>query len=138
MSKPRTANQCIFHNWVNLYIQFWNLYIVTVIWVISYSPMMLFWYAGLSLLWPLLLQSTGSGRAGSAAMAHRPSRSATCGIFPDWGTNPCPLHWQADSQPLRYQGSQGLTFFNSPFSVFSKPYLMNTYYFVNKNIPYQW
>ena len=26
-------------------------------------------------------------------------------IFPDQGSNPCPLHWQADSQPLRHQGS---------------------------------
>ncbi|XP_066862771.1 doublecortin domain-containing protein 2 isoform X1 [Kogia breviceps] len=49
--------------------------------------------------------STGSGRAGSAAMAHGPSRSAARGIFPDRGTNPCPLHRQADSQPLRHQGS---------------------------------
>ena len=24
---------------------------------------------------------------------------------PDQGSNPCPLHWQADSQPLRHQGS---------------------------------
>uniref|UniRef100_A0A8C9B8N6 Adenylyl cyclase-associated protein n=1 Tax=Phocoena sinus TaxID=42100 RepID=A0A8C9B8N6_PHOSS len=47
--------------------------------------------------------STGSGRAGSAAMAHRPSHSAACGIFPDWGANPCPLHRQADPQPLRHQ-----------------------------------
>ncbi|XP_073653911.1 CUE domain-containing protein 1 isoform X2 [Tursiops truncatus] len=47
----------------------------------------------------------GSGRAGSAAMAHGPSRSAACGILPDRGTNPCPLHRQADSQPLRHQGS---------------------------------
>ena len=31
----------------------------------------------------------------------------TCGIFPDQGSNPCPLHWQADSQPLRHQGSPG-------------------------------
>ena len=62
-------------------------------------------YAGLSLLWPLPLWSTGSGRTGSAAMAHRPSCSAACGIFPDRGTNPCPLHQQADSQPLRHQGS---------------------------------
>ena len=30
---------------------------------------------------------------------------AACGIFPDRGSNPCPLHWQADSQPLRHQGS---------------------------------
>ena len=61
-------------------------------------------YAGLSLLWPLPLRSTASGRAGSAAMAHGPSRSA-CGIFLDRGTNPCPLHRQADTQPLRHQGS---------------------------------
>ena len=40
-------------------------------------------YAGLSLLWPLPLQSTGSGLAGSAAMAHGPSCSTACGIFPD-------------------------------------------------------
>ena len=26
-------------------------------------------------------------------------------VFPDQGSNPCPLHWQADSQPLRHQGS---------------------------------
>ncbi|XP_049552741.1 L-seryl-tRNA(Sec) kinase isoform X1 [Orcinus orca] len=40
-------------------------------------------------------EAKGSGRAGSAAMAHGPSRSAACGIFPDRGTNPCPLHRQA-------------------------------------------
>ena len=61
--------------------------------------------AGLSLLRPLLLRSTGSRRAGSVVVAHGPSRSAACGIFPDQGSNPCPLHWQADSQPLRHQGS---------------------------------
>ena len=54
---------------------------------------------------PLLLRSTGSRRAGSVVVAHRPSCSAACGIFPDQGLNPCPLHWQADSQPLRHQGS---------------------------------
>ena len=61
--------------------------------------------AGLSPSWPLLLRSTGSRRAGSVIVAHGPSRSAACGIFPDQGSNPCPLHWQADSQPLRHQGS---------------------------------
>ena len=60
---------------------------------------------GLSLLRPLLLRSTGSRRGGSVIVAHGPSRSAACGIFPDQGSNPCPLHWQADSQPLRHQGS---------------------------------
>ena len=38
-------------------------------------------------------------------MAHGLSCSAACGVFPDQGSNPCPLHWQADSQPLHHQGS---------------------------------
>ena len=63
------------------------------------------WCTGLSLSRPLLLPSTGSRRAGSVIVAHWPSRSAACGILPDQGSNPCPLHWQADSQPLRHQGS---------------------------------
>ena len=54
---------------------------------------------------PLLLRSTGSRRAGSAIVAHGPSCSAACGILPDQGSNPRPPHRQADSQPLRHQGS---------------------------------
>ena len=61
--------------------------------------------AGLSLSRRLLLRSTGSRRAGSVVVADGPSCSAACGIFPDQGSIPCPLHWQADSQPLRHQGS---------------------------------
>ena len=61
--------------------------------------------AGLSLSRPLLLRSTGSRRTGSVVVAHGPSRSAACGILPDQGSNPCPLRWQADSQPLHHQGS---------------------------------
>ena len=38
-----------------------------------------------------------------------------CGMWdlprPDQGSNPCPLHWQADSQPLRHQGSPIILFF---------------------------
>ena len=72
--------------------------------------------AGLSLSRPLLLRRTGSRRAGSVVMArsvvvaHGPSCSAACGIFPDQGSNPCPLHWQADSQPLHHQGSPRAVF----------------------------
>ena len=72
---------------------------------------------GLSLSRPLLLWSTGSRCAGSVVVAHGPSCYAACGIFPDQGLNPCPLHWQADSQPLRHQGSpRKMTIFisNSP------------------------
>ena len=64
--------------------------------------------AGLSPSRPLLLWSTGSRHAGSVIVAHWPSRSAACGIFPGQGSNPCPLHWQADSQPLCHQGSPAL------------------------------
>ena len=67
--------------------------------------------AGLSLSRPLLLQSTGSRCTGSVIVAHGPSCSTACGIFPDQGSNPCPLHWQADSQPLGHQGSPYLLWF---------------------------
>ena len=68
---------------------------------------------GFSLRWPLLLRSTGSRRAGSVIVAHGLSRSTACGIFPDQGLNPCPLHWQADSQPLHHQGSPVYLYFKS-------------------------
>ena len=63
-------------------------------------------YRGLS------LRSTGSRRAGSVVVARGPSCSVACGIFPDQGSNLCPLHWQADSQPLRHQGSPVCLFFD--------------------------
>ena len=68
-------------------------------------------HAGLSLSRPLLLWSTGSRRAGSVVVAHGPSCPAACGIFPDQGSNPRPPHWQADSQPLRHQGSPIANYF---------------------------
>ena len=71
--------------------------------------------AGLSLSRPLLLRSTGSRCAGSVIAAHRPSCFAACGIIPDQGSNPCPLHWQADSQPLRHQGSPVLSLLKKTF-----------------------
>ena len=57
----------------------------------------------------LSLRSTGSRRAGSVVVAHGPSCFTACGIFPDQGSNPCPLHQQADSQPLRHQGSPNVS-----------------------------
>ena len=35
--------------------------------------------------------------AGSVVVVHGLSCSAACGIFPDQGSNLCPLHWQEDS-----------------------------------------
>ena len=37
------------------------------------------------------------GARASVVVARGLSCSAACGIFPDQGSNPCPLHWQADS-----------------------------------------
>ena len=66
--------------------------------------------AGLSLSRPLLLWSTGSRHAGSVIVAHGSSCSAACGIFPNQGLNPCPLHWEADSRPLHHHGSPTINF----------------------------
>ena len=84
---------------------------------------------GLSLSRPLLLQSTGSRCAGSVVVAHGPSCSTACGISPDQGSNPCPLHWQADSQPLRHQGSPGILKFDGLSGFF---FLKSQYQFLPK------
>ena len=66
---------------------------------------------------PSLLRSTGSRCAGSVVVAHGPSCSAARGILPDQGSNPCSLHWQADSQPLCHQGSPILLLENTPLNL---------------------
>ena len=50
---------------------------------------------GFSLQLLLLLRSTGSRHAGFSSCGL--SCSTACGIFPDQGSKPCPLHWQVDS-----------------------------------------
>ena len=70
--------------------------------------------AGLSLSRPLVakhrLQMRRLSSCGSRAQL-------LCSMWdlPRPGSNPCPLHWQADSQPLRHQGSPMLSFFIPPF-----------------------
>ena len=105
-----------FNKFMFLFIYFWLCWVFVSVWglslVVASGVHSSSRCAGLSLSRPLLLRSTGSRRAGSVVVALGPSCSAACGIFPDQGLNPCPLHWQADSQPLRHQGS--------PFSCFLK------------------
>ena len=43
-----------------------------------------------------------------------------CGIFPDQGSNPCLLHWQADSLPLSHQRSPVLLF-QTDYSLLGSP-----------------
>ena len=58
-----------------------------------------FWGTRASVVAAHGLQSTGS-----VVVEHGPSCSTACVIFPDQGSNPCLLHWQTDSLPLRHQG----------------------------------
>ena len=62
---------------------------------------------GLQELWCAgsVVVARGLWSAGSVVVVHGLRCSAVCGIFPDQGSNPCPLPWQTDSQPLRHQGS---------------------------------
>ena len=99
---------CVFFKFLCI-IYFWLCWVFVSVWglspVVASGGHSSSRCAGLSLSRPLLLRSTSSRRAGSVTVAHRPSCSAACGILPDQGSNPRPLHWQADSQPLRHQGS---------------------------------
>ena len=44
------------------------------------------------------------GAWASVFVTHGSSCPVACGILPNQGQNLCPLHWQADSQPLDHQG----------------------------------
>ena len=69
----------------------------------GYSPLRC---PGFFLWQPLLLRSTGSRHAGfSSCDAWGLNCPVACGIFPDQGLSPCPLHWQAGSSPLDHEGS---------------------------------
>ena len=115
-----TANTTLFI-FLNLFIYFWLCWVFLAarglsLVVVSggYSSLRCTCF---SLQWLLLLRSTGPRvqglqqlwragsvvvvhglqSAGSVAVAHRLSCSAVCGIFLDQGSNPCLLHWQANS-----------------------------------------
>ena len=103
-----------FFKLINLFIYFWLCWVLVSVrglsLVVASGGYASSRCMGLSLSRPLLLRSTGSRRAGSVVVAQGPSCSTACGIFPDQGSNPCPLHWQADCLPLHHQGSPGKAF----------------------------
>ena len=121
LGSPWEVFVCLFFYKFILFIYFWLPWVFVAAHGLSlaaasrgYSSLQC---AGFSLRWLLLLRSTGCRRAdssscgawvsvvvarglwstGSVVVAHGLSCSAACGIFPDQGLNPCPLHWQADS-----------------------------------------
>ena len=104
-----STHHSFFLKLINLFIYFWLCWVFVSVHGLSLVAVSgghsSSWCAGFSLSRPLLLRSRSSRRAGSVIVAHGPSCSAACGILPDQGSNPCPLHGQADSQPLRHQGS---------------------------------
>ena len=78
--------------------------------------------ATLQMQWLLSSRSTGSRahrlpqlwHVGSVAVAHGLSCPATCRIFPDQGSDQCPLHWQVDSLPLDHQRGPEHVYLQSP------------------------
>ena len=73
---------------------------------------------GLRYLWHTcsVVAVPGLSSTGSIVVAHGFSHFFICGIFPDQGSNPCPLQCQEDSYPLSHQGSPGECFL--PFKNF--------------------
>ena len=65
-----------------------------------YSPVA----AHVCLIVAFLVQHRLKG-VGSVVVAHGLSCPVACGVFLDQESNPCPLHWQADLQPLDHQGN---------------------------------
>ena len=51
----------------------------------------------------LVLEHGLWGTPASGAVTYQLNCCVACGIHPDQGPNPCPLHWQADSLPLDHQ-----------------------------------
>ena len=54
-----------------------------------------------------VLVALGPSSCGSRALTHKLDSCGpqACGVFPDQESNPCLLHWQADSLSLSHQGS---------------------------------
>ena len=66
---------------------------------------------GLLIAWLPCCGAWALGHTASVVVAHGLSCLGPCGIFLDQGSDPFPLHWQVDAQPLDHQGN--------PYSLYS-------------------
>ena len=71
---------------------------------------------------------SGFQSTGSVFVLQGFSCSIACGIFPDQGLNPCPLHWQVDAYPLHHQGSPRQSLFKSHFLLVLMAHMIKKYY----------
>ena len=70
------------------------------------------------------------GSQASIAVVHGLSCSSACGIFPDQGLNPSPMHWQVSSYPLYHQGSSPPSFPAFSFTItdtFFRVYIQSSF-----------
>lgn len=72
------------------------------------------WRVDLSLWWLLSLCSPVSRAGRQVIVWHGLRCSPACRMLPDRGSNPCPLHRQADSKPLSHQGNRGGNLWHMP------------------------
>ena len=86
----------------------------------SSSSSAFFSFQWLRLLWSTGSRHRGSWRADSGVAVRGLRCPAACGIFLEEGSNPCPLHCQADSYPLYHQGSPTGWFFKTCFPLIKK------------------
>ena len=86
-----------------------RVFVVTGLSLVVVSGGTLQWLlAGFLSQWLLVLRSTGSRPVGFASCGPQAYLLRGRCNTPDQGLNLCPLHWQADSQPLDHQGSPAL------------------------------
>ena len=87
----------------------------------------------LKILYLLLIVVHGLLIAVSSLVEHKLSCLMACGIFPGQGLNLCVLHWQADSYPLRHQGSPICSYFYSCFLHMALNYYLMSFHFSLKD-----
>lgn len=77
--------------------------------------------------WASRCRPQALGHTGAAVLGHGLSCSRACGIFPDQGSDRCPLHCKAHFKPLDHKGSPGKIPFKRR-TVYSVTEIRNIFY----------